>query len=81
MKSEGFIIKAYLKVELAMLYHSHMSPEGALRKMKRWINRCQELKTELERLQVSPSDHQYTPKQVALLVKHFGEPYRMDFDS
>ncbi|NDV84276.1 DUF4248 domain-containing protein [Bacteroides sp. 51] len=75
MKEDKFVIKAYLKVELARLYNPHMSDEGALRKMRRWINHQPQLKARMDSLQLSPSDRQYTPKQVRLIVEYLGEPF------
>ena len=72
---QRFVIKTYLKCELALLYNPYMSPEGALRKMRRWINRQPELKAQMDVLQVSRTDRQYTPMQVRLIVKYLGEPY------
>lgn len=74
MGETKFVIKTYLKTELALLYNPYMSTEGALRKMRRWIIRNPELKAEMDALQISLTDRQYTPKQVGVIVKHLGEP-------
>lgn len=75
MKEKEFVIRTYLKSELASLYHPYMSAESAMRKMRRWINYNPELKAQMEALSTSRTDHQYTPRQVGLLVKYLGEPY------
>lgn len=75
MNEERFVVKSYLKVELARLYNPHLSDECALRKMRRWINHQPQLKTQMAALQTSPTDRQYTPKQVRLIVEYLGEPF------
>lgn len=75
MNENQFVVRTYLKVELAKLYNPHMSDEGALRKMRRWINHQPELRKQMRALQISPSDRQYTPRQVRLIVQHLGEPF------
>lgn len=74
MEKEKFVIRTYFKTDLAALYHPGMSTEGALRKMRRWINRQPELKAQMEALQLSPTDRQWTPRQVHLIVKFLGLP-------
>lgn len=75
MNEDRFVIKTYLKVVLARLYNPHLSDEGAMRKMRRWINRQPQLKEQMAALQVSPTDRHYTPKQVRLIVEYLGEPF------
>jgi len=74
MTETKFVVRTYLKTELALLYNPYMSTEGALRKMRRWICQQPELKTQMDALQFSRTDRQYTPMQVRLIVKYLGEP-------
>lgn len=75
MKEEPkFVIKSYLKADLALMYHPSMTQRGAMTKMRRWINLNSELKKRMTEAQVSALTHQYTPRQVAILAEFLGEP-------
>lgn len=75
MREESvFSIRAYHKSDLALLYHPGMCGRSAMNKMRRWINRNSELKRRMKEAEVSPLTHQYTPRQVAILVEFLGEP-------
>lgn len=73
-KESKFTIKSYYKTELALMYHPHLSGHAAIVKIRRWINRNPELKRRLQEVQVSPMNHTYTPKEVAIIVEFLGEP-------
>ena len=69
MKQETFTIRAYGKSELALQYFPKLSQKSALRKLNSWIKanpRLIHLK--------NPAIHDYTPKQVRLIVEELGEP-------
>ena len=69
-----FIIKAYGRMELAMMYAPEIAPSSAYRKLCRWIDRCPGLKQKLKRIGYSPLTRQFTPLQVKMIVEHLGEP-------
>ncbi|NDV66757.1 DUF4248 domain-containing protein [Bacteroides sp. 224] len=69
-----FVVKTYLKAELAMMYHPTLSKDAAMYKMKKWILHNDELREAYSRIQGNPRDHYYTPKQVELIVKYLGVP-------
>ena len=69
MKQETFTIRAYGKSELAMLYFPRLAPKTALRKLNGWIK----VNPRLSHLK-NPALHDYTPKQVRLIVEEIGEP-------
>jgi hypothetical protein len=74
MKEHEFIIKPYLKEDLAMMYHPQMQPKAAMAKMRRWINLNPELKRRVQEAQISVQTHHYTSRQIAVLVEFLGEP-------
>lgn len=71
MKNEtNFIIRAYGKSELAMLYLPHHSKTSAMRTFRNWMRFNPRLrhitKTRLK---------YYTPSQVKKIVQELGEPF------
>ena len=70
MKNETFRIRVYGKSELAMLYFPHMSPEGALKALKRWIK----INPRLSKMKLNKGKY-YTPNQVKKMVCEWGEPF------
>ena len=70
MRDEKFVIRVYGKSELAMLYFPHMSPEGALKALKRWIK----INPRLSKMKLNKGKH-YTPNQVKKMVYEWGEPF------
>jgi len=70
MTDETFIIRAYGKSELAMMYFPNSSKETAMKKMKYWLN----LNPNLRNLKPLRAKF-YTPKQVQLIVEELGEPF------
>jgi len=70
MKQEPFVIRAYGKSELALLYRPEASKDAALKTLKYWI----QLNPRLRKLVKSPGDF-YTPKEVKAIVEELGEPF------
>jgi hypothetical protein len=73
MQDEKFVIRAYGKSELALLYAPHYSKKTALKRLNRWL----EVNPRLRHL-VKRSKHYYTPKQVRLIVGEVGEPFEIE---
>lgn len=64
-----FEIKSYGRTELAQLYAPDLLPQGAYRRLMRWMKANPQLNylTRIHR-------RTFTPAQVAKIVKELGEP-------
>ncbi len=69
-----FRIRAYGTAELALLYSPHLTTQGATRQLRRWIVYNPSLESELARMGYHAGHRCLTPKQVACIVEHLGEP-------
>ena len=67
-------IKPYTKQELASMYFPDADQATARIHLWRWITRCQPLNDALCATHLSKWTRTYTPQQVALIVRHLGEP-------
>jgi hypothetical protein len=71
MENETFVIRAYGKSELAMMYFPNSSSKRrALRKLQHWIS----INPRLSAL-IGSSGNYFTPKEVQLIVNEVGEPF------
>ena len=71
MENETFVIRAYGKSELAMMYFPNSSSKrSALRKLQHWIS----INPRLSVL-IWSSGNYFTPKEVQLIVNEVGEPF------
>ncbi len=73
MTDEKFIIRAYGKSELAMMYFPKLSPETAMKLLKTWLR----VNPRLQHLVGSKAKF-YTPKQVKMMVEELGEPFDLE---
>ena len=73
MNEEKFVIRAYGKSELAMLYLPKHSPKTAMKLFKTWLEVNPRLRHFVNRKQ-----HYYTPRQVKLMVEELGEPFDLE---
>ena len=73
MTDETFIIRAYGKSELAMMYFPDLTKETAMRKLRLWLS----INPRLKKL-ISKKIRSYTPKQVRLIVEELGEPFEIE---
>jgi hypothetical protein len=73
MNEEKFIIRAYGKSELAMLYLPKHSKDTAMKLFRSWIA----FNPRLRHLIRSKLKY-YTPKQVKMMVEEFGEPFDIE---
>ena len=71
---ETFIIKAYTKKELALMYFPDSMPRTAVSHLMAWINRCNPLAELLQTTGYLPTNKAFTPRQVKAIVEHLGEP-------
>lgn len=63
------------KWKLAMMYSPHLSRKSALRLLNAYIHRAKGLLPALEATGYSRSARHFTPKQLALVLEHLGEPF------
>ena len=61
------------RMELAQLYFPQMEEIAAWKKLKHWIDVCQPLKEELQRLGYTGRQRTFTPRQVNRIVHYLGE--------
>ena len=72
MTDETFVIRAYGKSELAMMYFPDLTKEAAVRKLRFWLS----INPRLRHL-INRNFRNYTPKQVRLIVEEIGEPFEI----
>lgn len=66
--------RIYSHKELAALYFPDILPESASTQLSRWIHRDEELWNELRHAGYTKKQRLYTPRQVAILMDHLGDP-------
>jgi hypothetical protein len=71
---EEFKLRAYAKVELALLYSPHSQGATALQNLYRWMMRCRPMMDELNGLGYNKYRHSFLKQEVAVIVKYLGEP-------
>lgn len=71
---DTFIIKAYTKKELALMYFPDSMPRTAVSHLMAWITRCPQLMTQLQASGYQTLNKGFTPRQVKAIVEHLGEP-------
>ena len=70
-----FKIQPYGKSELALLYFPNAATvSGALSNLNYWIRRNKALNKALKKCGMPPRSKSFTPKEVALIIEHLGEP-------
>ena len=69
-----FIIRAYTKKELALLYFPDSLPRTAVNHLMAWIRNCKHLWAELQTMGYQPTSKGFTPRQVKAIVEQLGEP-------
>lgn len=79
VENDIFTVRCYGKSELAELYFPALSKKMAIKKLKRWIDRCTPLTEALQegRYAGEPVRRDFTPKEVKLIVSHLGEPFEL----
>ena len=71
---DEFIIRAYTKKELALMYFPDSSPRTAVSHLMSWIRRCTTLWEQLQAMGYEPTCKTFTPRQVRAIVEQLGEP-------
>lgn len=69
-----FVIRAYDKIELALLYSPRRNDAAALQTLYRWMQKNTTLKEKLEEIGYNKYRHRFLKQEVALIVEHLGEP-------
>ena len=69
-----FIIRAYTKKELALLYFPYSAPRTAVNHLMSWIRNCKQLWQQLQETGYCVSSKAFTPRQVKAIVEQLGEP-------
>ena len=67
-------IRVYGHTELAMLYFPGIQAKSASSQLSLWIRRDEDLLADLQKAGYKKGQRMYTPRQVAILVDHLGEP-------
>lgn len=73
-EEEPFVIRPYLKSELAHLYNPHLPLIYAMQKFRGWIKNNQKLYEAMYSGSEGKNDHAYSTRQVHLIVKYLDEP-------
>ena len=71
---DEFLIRAYTKKELALMYFPDSIPRTAVSHLMGWIRRCTPLWQQLQATGYEPTCKTFTPRQVRAIVEQLGEP-------
>ena len=69
-----FVIRAYTKKELALLYFPDSSPRTAVNHLMAWVCRCTQLYRQLLSMGYNRTSKGFTPREVRAIVEQLGEP-------
>lgn len=74
-QTQAFPIRSYSKKELALCYFPDAQhPSTAVNHLMAWIKRCQPLCEKLHAEGYQKTNKWFNPKEVRLIIEHFGEP-------
>lgn len=72
---DRFIIRAYSKKELALLYFPHSNSfETAVHHLMRWIRKCTPLLSRLREAGYADTQKFFKSHEVRLIIEYIGEP-------
>jgi len=71
---DDFMIRAYTKKELALMYFPDSSPRTAVNHLMAWVRRCTQLWQQLQAMGYSNTSKGFTPREVRAIVEQLGEP-------
>ncbi len=69
-----FVIRAYTKKELALMYFPKSIPGTAVAHLMCWIRRCTPLWEQLQAMGYKATNKTFMPRQVRAIVEQLGEP-------
>lgn len=69
-----FIVRTYMKSELAHLYNPQLTLKNATQVLRRWITHNAELHQALLRAGYQEHNRSFTPRQVQIIIDILGEP-------
>ena len=72
---QEFRLRTYKKNELAMMYFPDVSKAAASRNFRRWIKNCPPMMKELDAMGYDKNRQDLLKAEVAVIVKHLGEPF------
>lgn len=72
---QQFQLRPYRKGELSMLYFPGSTKDTAIRSFRRWLNKNTALMEELASVGYDKNRQYLHKHEVAIVVKHFGEPF------
>lgn len=76
-ENRPFVARCYTKKELAGMYFPELCNASGVQKLKRWMYKCTQLHDELEQAGYGfdANVHNFTPREVRLIVRYLGEPF------
>lgn len=74
VEEKSFVIRPYLKSDLAHMYNPHLPVGYAMQKLRRWIRNNKQLYKAMYSGGEGKNDHAYSARQVRLIVKYLDEP-------
>lgn len=74
LEDKKFELRAYDKIELALLYCPGRTAEAAGKTLWRWMKKCDPLMAALAEIGYDMSRHRFMKKEVELIVRYLGEP-------
>lgn len=69
-----FVLRPYLKMDLARLYSPGLADRSAMNRLNRWIRHNRDLHVRLYSGREGKNDVCFSLRQVRLLVAYLGEP-------
>jgi len=71
---DDFIIRAYTKKELALMYFPYSEPHTAVKHLMSWIRRCNTLSDKLAVMGYKSLNKGFTPREVKVIIDELGPP-------
>ena len=71
---EEFKLCSYTKKELALKYFPDSTPRAAVNHLMSWIQRCTNLRHQLNSMGYRSTSKVFTPREVKAIIEYLGEP-------
>ena len=74
--STEYLLKKHFiaKKDIASSFIPDLTPDNALRLFRKWIYEDEKLFNELKKANYKTTAHYFTPRQIEIIIKHFGFP-------